>query len=185
MRTPARSRLMQVLQGHRSEASSARGPRGLPPPLREQCVPQARSRGCPEQQQQAAEPGRPHRSAAAIFGRGPGLRARKTGVLKAPSALTSAASLQLPGCFGRSRTTPPGMLRSRTGPARGAREGGPLRQQRAREVRNLGRDECRMNLERELRREFKEKCTEQGGWRLPLALLDGEAQPQASSPLQS
>lgn len=39
--------------------------------------------------------------AAAIFGRGPGLRARKTGVLKAPSALTSAALLQLPGCFGR------------------------------------------------------------------------------------
>ena len=79
-------------------------PRPSSPPLRGQCVPQTRSRGCPEQRQQAAgaretSPQGPLRSwggARAPRAEDPGAE----GAFHASSA--SAALLQLPGCFARS-----------------------------------------------------------------------------------
>ena len=78
-------------------------PRPSSPLLRGQCVPQTRSRGCPEQRQQAAgaretSPQGPLRSwggTRAPRAEDPGAE----GAFHASSA--SAALLQLPGCFGR------------------------------------------------------------------------------------
>lgn len=126
VRTPARSRLMQVLRGHRSEASSARGPRGLPLlPCESSAFLRPGRAGVQNSSSKRREPGRPHPKGGCDRRAGPGLRARKTGVLKAPSALRTLAqpyynSQDALGAW----TTTPGMLRSRTGPARGAREGG-------------------------------------------------------------
>ena len=126
MRTPARSRLMQVLRGHRSERPSARGPRGLPLlPCEGSAFLRPGRAGVQNSGSKRREPGRPHPKGRCDHGAGPGLRAQKTRVLKAPSTLRALAhpyynSQDALGAW----TTLPEMLRSRTGPACGAMEGG-------------------------------------------------------------
>lgn len=88
MRTPARSRLMRVLRGHRSERPSARGPRGLPLlPCEGSAFLRPGRAGVQNSGSKRREPGRPHPKGRCDRGAGPGLRAQKTRGLKAPSTL--------------------------------------------------------------------------------------------------
>ena len=126
VRTPARSRLMQFLRGHRSERPSARGPRGLPLlPCEGSAFLRAGRAVVQNSGSRRREPERPHPKGGCDGGAGPGLRARKTQVLRTPSTLRAPAqayynSQDALGTW----TTLPEMLRGRTGPARGAGEGG-------------------------------------------------------------